>query len=103
MSLFVLEQLRIAELQVCLSTNVSLVQGEGFVTGQHHCSLSACQIRAVPIKRKLNHPLESLNLPQDSEGLIYCTWRFYAELIFQCIFLCRASITYLMQLVIPLA
>lgn len=67
-------------------------RGKASVTGQHvHCSLTviACQIRAVPIQRKLHHPLESSNLSQDREGFIYM--EILCWINFQYIFLCQVS------------
>lgn len=50
-------------------------RGRASVTGHHRCSL--------PVRSELSPS----NLPQDSKRFIYCTWRFYAELIFN-IFSC---------------
>lgn len=97
-----LSSLRTKQLQV-FPLMSAWSRGKASVTGQHHCSLTACQIRPVPVKRKLNHPLKSSNLPQDSEGFIYCTSRFYAVLIsntFSCV---EHPVTHLVQLLIPLA
>ena len=78
--LFLWFNLRPAQLEVCLFTNVSLVHSWGF------CPRAASllsRVWAASFKSKLNHPLESSDPPQDSEGCIYfITCRFSAILVF---------------------